>query len=164
MRRFVNGITVPILLVSGLLLAGCGGEARYKVVKVAGTVLLDDKPHGPARLTFTPVSASQEDKRSTVGGEVDASGKFTLTTYDKGDGAPPGKYTVTLSEAVSDAGSADPSAMMKMMAGGVPSDPLTIDIPDAPTENLELKFVSKKGGPTGTSPAAPGMTGTGTGP
>ena len=138
------------ILATCIVMAGCGGETRQSLSKVSGTVYLDDKPHGPARLTLTPVSAGSKDTRSTIGGEVDPSGKYTLTTYDQGDGAPPGKYTITLAAGGADPASTDPAAMMQLM-GGSSAAPLMVDIPAEATDKFDLKFVSSKQ----TGPADP---------
>lgn len=153
--NIVRAVRVPLSLAVCILVTGCGGPTRLSTVQASGTVYLDDKPHGPARLTLTPVSAGSTDVRSAIGGDVEPDGKFKLTTYEEGDGAPPGEYTVTLGAAVSDAGSTDPAAMMSMMGGGgVSAAPLSIAIPGEGSENLELKFTSVKS--TGPSdPKAP---------
>jgi hypothetical protein len=73
---------------------GCGGSGRPKLVSVTGTVTLDGKPLEGAIVAFLPdVDAKAKYKRPSSG-ITDASGKFTLGTYDKTDGAPVGKYKV----------------------------------------------------------------------
>jgi hypothetical protein len=110
---------------------------------------------------FTPVlkpslgDESKKDSRSTVGGVVDKNGNFSATTYNTGDGAPPGEYTVSLRGESSDAGSTDPAAMMRAVTGGgVNAEPLKVTIPPEGNSSLELKFV------TSATPAAAPKQGT----
>lgn len=77
-----------ILLVASV---GCGGSDQLDVYKVEGTLLLDDQPFGPTSLNLTPVDT--EKGRSAVG-QVDANGHITFTSYQVGDGVPPGEYQV----------------------------------------------------------------------
>jgi hypothetical protein len=79
-----------------LAAAGCGGDAvpgTLKTFPATGTITLDGKAFGPARLVFTP--ASSDAPQPT--GLADASGKITLTTYVTGDGMPAGTYKVSIS-------------------------------------------------------------------
>lgn len=133
------------------VVCGCSGGAgsdRLKVVPVKGTLFLDGKAHGPAQLILEPVRAETDDpkkidKRQSVGAKVAADGTFALSTYDTGDGAAPGKYTVRLGSGA-DAGSTDPAAMMAQMAGGTATQPLTIEIPKGGTDSLEIQLKSAK--------------------
>jgi hypothetical protein len=78
-----------------LLIVGCSG--RRSVYPVSGQVFVgkDKKPAAGAMVTFHPV-ASDGGPIYKPNGYVDDHGRFTLTTYDSGDGAPAGEYTVTL--------------------------------------------------------------------
>ncbi len=75
--------------------AGCpGGGTGVDTVAVTGTVTLDGSPVGGANVAFSPKSA---DGRAAAG-ITDASGRFTLTTIEAGDGAVPGSYAVTITK------------------------------------------------------------------
>jgi hypothetical protein len=135
-----------------LLVAGCGdGIEKVSVVAVKGKLYVDDKPHGPATMVLYPIPAGEDDQRPAVSGEVTADGSFTLTTYDAGDGAPPGEYTVQLQGTSASSGSVDPAEMMAAAAGGTAVEQTTIEIPAAGSENLEvrLKSAGQPGGTTG---------------
>ena len=151
-----KGVQVVIAVFACGMLIGCGGGGgageQVTVVPVKGTVYLDDQPHGPAAVTLTPVGSGEGEERPTVGGEVQADGSFTLTTYQTGDGAPAGQYTAALGGG-QEAGSTDPAEMMAAMGGGEKTAPLTVTIPAEGSEGLDLHFKSTK--PTGTSPDAP---------
>ena len=66
---------------------GCG-DGRPDRVPVSGTVLIDGQPlkHGYVRFVPTGARAS--------GGEVDGSGRFSLTCFEPGDGAVLGTHRV----------------------------------------------------------------------
>lgn len=79
-----------------LALVGCG-SGEQAVYPASGTLTLDGKPFGPAIVVFqstAPVEKGAEQK--APGGQADASGNVTLTTYKPGDGAPAGEYRVYL--------------------------------------------------------------------
>lgn len=92
-RTFSNWITGRQLLAFGLLLAlamsGCG-EGRPTRVKVSGQVLIDGVPLGHGFVQVIP----ENDRAAT--GTLGPDGRFTLTTFDPGDGCVPGKHTVTV--------------------------------------------------------------------
>jgi hypothetical protein len=82
---------LPLLLAA---LAGCGGAAHDPVYPVHGQVLFQGKPAAGAQVVFHPVGKIDPTVRPS--GQVDSTGKFTLTTHAAGDGAPPGEYEVTV--------------------------------------------------------------------
>jgi hypothetical protein len=59
-------------------------------VPVSGTVTIDGKP-----LTRGYIFVMPKDARA-AGSEIDAQGKFVLTTNDEGDGCKPGTHVVTV--------------------------------------------------------------------
>jgi hypothetical protein len=75
--------------------AGCG-PSRKTVYPVQGQLLdADGKPAIGARVIFHPVDNS-DPNIVYPSGIVDDGGAFSLTTYNKGDGAPAGAYSVTI--------------------------------------------------------------------
>jgi hypothetical protein len=87
-------LSVRILLAAALLLAvSCSG--RKSVYPVRGKVLFEGAPAVGARVQFHPENQSAEQPFAPVG-EVDKDGTFRLTTYSHEDGAPAGRYTVTV--------------------------------------------------------------------
>lgn len=86
-------------------LAGCGSdpfvENRPEVVPVTGVVTLGGAPVEGATVTFVNTTGmapgEQVTGRSSVG-RTDQSGRFELTTFESGDGAVPGEYTVTVTK------------------------------------------------------------------
>jgi N-methylhydantoinase B/oxoprolinase/acetone carboxylase alpha subunit len=88
--RFAIG---PLLLC--LALAGCGAkDSRLAVHPVRGKVMLGPTPAAGAMVVFHPLD--KKDDRAVPRGKVDKDGTFKLSTYDADDGAPVGKYKVTI--------------------------------------------------------------------
>ncbi|MCA8992726.1 MAG: hypothetical protein KDA88_12125 [Planctomycetaceae bacterium] len=92
---------LSLLSVSLCTLIGCGsaGEGaaqRVPVFKAGGTVTFAGAPVTDAAVTFVPL-----DGQPAAVGRTDANGKFTLMTYEYGDGAAVGSFTVLVSKSVS---------------------------------------------------------------
>jgi hypothetical protein len=88
---------VPVLLrlvVVGVVLAcaACGGPVRKPTYRVTGKVLFEGRPAVNATVILHPEDKSKEVPRGVVG----ADGSFQLTTYKYLDGAPAGRYGVTI--------------------------------------------------------------------
>jgi hypothetical protein len=83
-----------LFVILGLVTANGCGDGRIERYPVEGTVLVDGQPADGALVFFCPVNASGELENLRPSGKADASGKFTLTTIDFGDGAPAGEYKV----------------------------------------------------------------------
>lgn len=75
------------------LTTGCQGAAsdRPTVVPVRGTVTLRGAPVAGAEIKFKPKTGL-----TSAFGATDAAGNYELTTFEGGDGAPPGEYVVTV--------------------------------------------------------------------
>lgn len=69
-------------------MTGCG--RGVKLVKVSGKVMIDGKPLERGFVQVIP-----KDSRA-ASGEIGQDGKFTLTTFDNGDGCVLGNHTVTV--------------------------------------------------------------------
>lgn len=82
-------------------LLGCGGSGN-PVAPVQGVVTLDGKPVTDMVVTFTPVkrkTASVGDENEpgkSATGNTDSEGKFTLSTYERNDGALVGEHMVSV--------------------------------------------------------------------
>jgi len=84
--RTAQVLAWPVAL---LLLAGCG-SGRPETVPVSGKITYDGKPVTEGKIVFHP-----EQGRS-ASGQIGPDGSYTLTTFDKGDGAVLGKHRVTI--------------------------------------------------------------------
>ncbi len=112
MNKMAWGNLLAVVLLASVLAFGCGqqGADRPKTVPVTGTVTHGGAPVEGATVAFQSASGA----RGAVG-VTDAGGKYTLTTFESGDGAVPGEYQVKIfkykveevSEAVGDVDSDD---------------------------------------------------------
>jgi uncharacterized GH25 family protein len=78
---------------------GCGGSNEYETTPVSGVVTCQGKPVANATVNFTPVpdeSRAAGQRGRVALGLTDKDGRFTLTTYQDGDGAIVGKHVVTV--------------------------------------------------------------------
>ena len=76
---------------TAVLLGCCPTSTRPPTHPTSGHVLRDDKPVENAIITFRPV-----DGQHPANGVTDASGRYKLTTFSKGDGAMAGQYRVVI--------------------------------------------------------------------
>jgi len=82
-------------LLAALIALGCGSAERHvPVYPVKGSVKVNGKPAAKAAVTFHPLSGDAKAPSPT--GEVAEDGTFVLGTYSANDGAPAGKYAVTV--------------------------------------------------------------------
>ena len=111
----------PLVILAGLVVAaGCKGSAtdRPPTEEVSGTVTLGGDPVEGAIVTFVP---AVKDGESAVG-MTDASGKYTLTTWEAGDGALAGDYAVKIVKF--EAAAADQTGVVADEEGAyLPTDP-----------------------------------------
>jgi hypothetical protein len=84
------GFLILVVLFAVTTTIGCGGN-RPSLKKLSGRVLLDGKP-----LTKGSVRIAPADMRPAYG-NLDSEGRFTLTTYDIGDGVAYGTHPVAVS-------------------------------------------------------------------
>lgn len=81
-------------LAAGLLLAGCKpGANRPRTAPVKGEVTLKGVPVAGAAVSFQ----AKDGSRSSIG-ITDESGRYELTTFERGDGAVPGDYRVAITK------------------------------------------------------------------
>jgi hypothetical protein len=86
------------LLVIALLTASCGRAQGEKVYPVEGKVLFHRQPAVGAIVRFQPELSKLRHGLAPVQpvGIVGEDGSFSLTSFGKDDGAPPGEYVVTI--------------------------------------------------------------------
>ena len=82
-------------LLACLLLVPTGCSGGQSVYPVQGQVRWKNQIPEGAQVVFHPVGKADKDIIRPTG-QVDQDGKFTLTTYAAGDGAPAGEYEVTV--------------------------------------------------------------------
>jgi hypothetical protein len=82
-----------LLLPGCLLLGGCFGSGRPEVTPVRGKVTYRSKPVAEATVAFLCDGAPR-----VAAGVTDADGNYTLTTFERGDGAMVGTHKVTVTK------------------------------------------------------------------
>ena len=90
--RLTSAIALAFTL---LTLTGCG-DGKIGRYPTHGKVLVDGKPIEGARVIFCPVGGSEDFQKERPFAVTDAGGEFSLTTFQKGDGAPAGEYNVMI--------------------------------------------------------------------
>ncbi len=98
MRQFgwrpARGLLGAVVLLA-VLQAGCGGPGWLKTYPVKGVVRVDGKAAKGVFVTFHPRERVGE-RPYIPSGQTDENGEFKLSTFETGDGAPPGEYDVTV--------------------------------------------------------------------
>jgi hypothetical protein len=113
------------LLAGGIAAAGCSrsrrqrGPARMPTVPAGGVVTHRGKPVAKASVVFLHEGGS-----ASAVGTTDAEARFALTTYSRDDGAPVGKYRMTV--AMVDTTEIEPGVLAPLPANcgrpGVPAN------------------------------------------
>lgn len=84
-----------------LSVLGCSGDEepyRKPTVRVVGQIFVDGKPvpkTKPMKVEAHPVNGMDQEHPSVSYGMTGEDGKFAISTYEQGDGLPPGDYTLT---------------------------------------------------------------------
>ena len=126
-RSVLSVATAAMLAVT----AGCG-DGRPDRVPVSGQVLIDGKPLGVGFIRLIPENARAAWAR------IGADGRFTLSTFEEGDGAVPGAHPVVVR-----AGEALSPTQVKWHApkkyANVQTSRLTVTI-TGPTDSLVIEL------------------------
>lgn len=110
------------------LLAGCGQD-RPECVPAAGQVFIDGQPLSAGQIRVIPTDAR------AATGKIDQEGRFTLTTFEQGDGCVPGTHAVEIT-AVDTTG----DRMVQLVPekyGRADTSGLSITV-DGPTDSLRI--------------------------
>ncbi|PQO43583.1 hypothetical protein C5Y93_23325 [Blastopirellula marina] len=132
MLRYSICSAIALLAIAAV---GCGGRGE-KIVPVSGTVMIDGQPLAAGVdgfITLAPASG-----RPAIGKIDGQTGKFTLTTYEEGDGALVGPHEVTVTvNAIGRGGNAQsliPEKYQEFQTSG-----LTAKV-DGPTDSLLIEI------------------------
>lgn len=92
----LNAILLIVLLAS----TGCGNSGPVpvnakKVVPVTGTIHIDGSPAEKVGIKLWPNGGRDTENPTASKGMTGPDGKFAITTYYQGDGAPIGEYRLT---------------------------------------------------------------------
>jgi hypothetical protein len=88
-----RSLVVAASLLCGLA-TGCSSSKQTPVYPVRGQVLLNGKPLPKAIVTFHHQNAAPDAPAPSA--QTDDEGRYTLTSFQTGDGAPEGDYAVSL--------------------------------------------------------------------
>jgi hypothetical protein len=143
------------------LAAGCGGT-KSGMAPVSGQVKLDGQPLEGAQIMFTPSApqSGSKDASTQSAGVTDKDGKFSLISFDAGEGALVGKHTVSISKSTGTTAdgkaidpnlasvAADMASSAVAAAGLVPAKYnqntiLTFDVPAGGTDKADFDLMSK---------------------
>ena len=105
------------VMLSMSLIVGCGSD-QLPLSAVSGQVTLNGRPLTNAKVVFLPESGP------AASGDLDAEGRFQLTTYTRHDGAVIGQHRVTVVPVV---------LGVILEPGKLPQPPPPIEGPDIPT-------------------------------
>ena len=115
--KFARAFCVLFVLVGLVMLVGCGPD-RPATTKVSGRVTYQGKPVVTGQIMFIPAHG-----RPAIA-SIGEDGSYTLTTFDKGDGAAIGKYSVTINATRTIGG---PTATSLEEEGRMPSEPPRVE-------------------------------------
>ncbi|MFO0976531.1 MAG: hypothetical protein U0996_09045 [Planctomycetaceae bacterium] len=93
-----------------VLTVGCSKGDRPTIAKASGIVTLDGNPVDGATVTFEPVNGGRP-----CFGTTDLEGRFAITSYEEGDGAPVGDHYVSVIK-ITGPGAAAPAAADSAMS------------------------------------------------
>ena len=85
-------LTAAVIALALPIACGCGGSDQPEVYPVSGTVIFQGEPIADASVRFIP------NEGPPASGQTDASGRFTLRTFEDDDGAVAGEHTVLVSK------------------------------------------------------------------
>jgi len=143
MPRFVRCLVFGLLVGLAVGLASCGQGDRKAVYPVSGKVFFKGKPAEGAQVTLVPLD-DNDAKMPRPGAQVKRNGSFRLSTYASYDGAPAGRYAVTIvyrsPETKVDGENAGPD-LLRGSYGDPKTTPLQVEIKNGTNElepfNLE---------------------------
>jgi hypothetical protein len=139
MRKGLSRVGVRSVVSIGLVAAlflGCGSEGP-PAVPVAGTITYKGKPIEMGTIMFFPKDGKHD---KVAAGEI-KDGKFTLSTYQEGDGAPAGVYRVTIQstkEVTTPGGDTNLESLLPPRFGDPDRAPFEATIPRKGTPDLKL--------------------------
>jgi hypothetical protein len=89
-----SGLPLVVMVVSAL--PGCSGDQRPTTIAVTGRVSFAGRPLASGAITFYPDEARHEPGARPALGVIDKDGRYSLSTFRKGDGARPGSYRISI--------------------------------------------------------------------
>lgn len=87
---------IPILAWAAVCCGCSEPDNRKAVYPVTGVILVDDEPVDQLAIKCFSVAGIDTENPTISSTYTDATGKFEISTYNKGDGVPEGDYTLTV--------------------------------------------------------------------
>lgn len=148
-RRLAGRVTftASLLAVCGIAALGCRPAGSVPTVPASGRLIYAGRPLAGIDVVFTPTDG----RRGSA--TTDANGRFTISTFARGDGAVPGRHLVTLwphpqaNAVIEDSYAARATANSDATTKNLPfpkrysstgDSPLVVDLGDKGSRNLEL--------------------------
>jgi hypothetical protein len=128
---------LALLLVLPFGMAACGGSHEFDTVPAKGTVAYKGKPLEKGQIQLLP-----DDGPAAVG--LIENGKFVVGTNADGDGAPPGKYRVTVfsyKETKTRFGETISKAVIPNRYANPDTSGLVVEIPEGGNEAIKVELV-----------------------
>jgi hypothetical protein len=118
-----------VVCVSAVALPGCGPHVA--VVPVQGKVTLNGQPVTSGQVSY--LAADKESKAGPATGPIESDGSYTIHTAGK-EGAPPGKYKVTVTPTMvpMEGATKKPSLPFDQKYGDPRKTPLTVEVVASP--------------------------------
>lgn len=92
-----NSNAILLLIVAASLTAiGCSGESSTPVYPTSGTLTVNGEPARGAIIGLHPVQGEIDQRGTIPAGKVKEDGTFVVSTFGLDDGAPEGRYTLTV--------------------------------------------------------------------
>jgi len=99
MKTILDRSSLLIITLFFQLSTGCSeeqrGGPREETSPITGIILVDGKPVGDLQVKAIPENPKGVNETFIIAGFTDPEGKFSLGTYEAGDGAPEGDYKLT---------------------------------------------------------------------
>jgi hypothetical protein len=134
--------------------SGCGGgEDRLPLFPASGVVLADGKPADGVEVRLVPADAIDDRDALRPFATTGADGAFALGTYEKGDGAPAGRYKVTLFQPDQPPGPGHPNDLLGGQFADAAKSPLEATIAEGP--NTLKPFEVRTADASSQAPAGP---------
>jgi hypothetical protein len=90
-------LSVALAALTTALCQGCGGEQwQAETYPASGRITINGEPPEGAVVELHATDEGPDVRNSRPWAVVEEDGTFTLSTYERGDGAPPGEYAVTV--------------------------------------------------------------------
>jgi len=131
--------------IAGLLMVsvciGCSGGSKPETVQVKGKVTYNGSPVESGRITFQPSGGTDTRPAS---GSIEPGGLYQLSSFETGDGAKPGDYTVVVESFTGGPSPEEPDAKVTWLVPEKYSKPnqsgLTANVPADAKSPLVIDF------------------------